>query len=151
MKTEVQLSLDSFNTASPLRCRAVPGQNAFKNNCLPCVHAKNQGHRIFCTRFSRPVPNGQKYSLKEWKSRRVMFLERDGHRCVICEGKNVSPIHHIDLDPTNDDPLNLVTLCNFCHARAHAELQRAGGAKWVQKVIEYYRMQRNVAGIGERG
>lgn len=151
MKTEVQLSLDSFNTASPLRCRADPGQNAFRINCLPCVHAKNQGHRIFCTRFSRPVPNGQKYSLKEWKSGRGMVLERDGHRCVICDEKDGLHIHHIDQDPTNDDPLNLVTLCNFCHARAHAELQRAGGANRVQMVIGYYRMQRNVAGSGEQG
>ena len=142
MNYEIQLSLDSFNTLSPLRCKGVPGLNAHKKNCIPCVYAIRSEHRIFCTRFRRPVSNGQKYSLKEWKSARDIVLARDGNECVICERSEGLHIHHIDSDTTNDAPSNLVTLCNFCHARAHAELHREGGAGRVQGVINHYRLQR---------
>lgn len=149
MKKEVQLSLDSFDATSPLRCKAAPGQNAYKMNCCPCVHAIYRGPRIFCTRFRRPVSNGQKYSLKEWKSIRGMVLDRDCHRCVICDTGEGLHIHHIDRDPTNDDLPNLVTLCAFCHARAHAELHRDGGTARVLMVIDYYRRSRNQVFRGE--
>jgi 5-methylcytosine-specific restriction endonuclease McrA len=151
MKKVVQLSLDSFNTASPLRCKADPGQNAYKKNCLFCVYAKNLENRIFCARFKKPVPQGDKYSLKEWKSTRSTVLERDGDQCVICGNNDGLHIHHIDTDPTNDDPANLVTLCSFCHARAHAELHRAGGADRVQMVINHYWLQRRRVINGDRG
>lgn len=150
MKTGVQLSLDSFNINSPLRCKAVPGQNAYKKNCLFCFHAETRGNRIFCTRFKKPVPKGEKYSLKEWKSTRGMVLARDGDQCVICGNRDGLNIHHIDTDPTNDDPSNLVTLCSFCHARAHAELHRAGGADRVQGVIDHYRLHQKRVTCGEQ-
>jgi len=143
VKITIQLALDSFDTASPLRCKGAPGQNACKMNCLPCVHAERKVGGIFCSRFSRPVPNGQKYSLKEWRSSRVSILERDGKRCVICDREEGLHIHHIDRDITNDAPSNLITLCNFCHARTHAELHRAGGKTRVQWVINYYRSLRD--------
>lgn len=149
VKKEVQMSLDSFDTISPLRCRAAPGLNAHKNNCLPCVHAARRGHLIFCSRFSRPVTHGEKYSLKEWKSPRGSILERDRHQCVIYDRKDGLHIHHIDRDTTNDDPLNLVTLCNFCHARAHALLHRPGGADRVLMVIDHYRLQREQVFTGD--
>ncbi len=149
MKYEIQLSLDSFSTISPLRCKAVPGLNAHKKNCLPCVYSIRREHRIFCTRFRRPVSNGQKYSLKEWKSARDIVLARDGNQCVICERNEGLHIHHIDRDLTNDDTSNLVTLCNFCHARAHADLHREGGAGQVLRVINHYRLQRKQVSTGD--
>jgi 5-methylcytosine-specific restriction endonuclease McrA len=150
MKKDVQLSLDSFNTASPLRCKADPGQNAFKKNCLFCVHAKNRGNHIFCSRFKKHVPRGEKYSLKEWKSTRGRVLGRDGDQCIICGNNDGLHIHHIDTDPTNDDPSNLVTLCSFCHGRAHAELHRPGGADRVQIVLDHCRLQRKRETSGEQ-
>ncbi len=102
--------------------------NAHKKVCILCVHAARRENRIFCSLFRRAVTCGQKYSLKEWKSARSAIVERDGCKCIICDREDGLNVHHIDSDTTNDDESNLVTLCNFCHARAHIELGRADGA-----------------------
>ena len=36
------------------------------------------------------------------------------HRCAIC-GADRPQIHHIDEDPSNNDPMNLIPLCPNCH------------------------------------
>jgi len=48
--------------------------------------------------------------------------ERDKYKCQLCgtsqmENLNKLPIHHIDYDKKNNDPVNLITLCNACHSR----------------------------------
>lgn len=141
MKQPLQLSLDSFDPDSPLPCKSAPGLNGHKKNCLPCVHSLRRRGRIFCSLFRKPMTKGQKYSLKEWKSVRNLVLERDGHKCVICSVGDGLHVHHVDRDTTNDDLSNLVTLCNGCHARAHAELHMPDGSEQVMRVIEYYRKQ----------
>jgi 5-methylcytosine-specific restriction endonuclease McrA len=51
------------------------------------------------------------------------ILERDGWRCQSCGRREQLEVHHIrsraQLGP--DSELNLITLCAFCHTRAHAE------------------------------
>lgn len=150
MKKELQMPLYSFDTRSPLRCKAAPGMNAHKKVCIFCVFAVKREKSIYCSRFRSTVTCVQKYSLKEWKSARDAIVERDGYRCVICDREDGLHVHHIDRDTTNDDPSNLITLCNFCHARAHIELGRADGAVRVKTVIDHYRSQRdrNLHGAG---
>ena len=46
---------------------------------------------------------------------RAAILERDGRRCAICGGDGGLHIHHINQDPTDDAPANLITLCGICH------------------------------------
>ena len=41
-------------------------------------------------------------------------LKEYNHRCAIC-GVDRPQIHHIDEDPSNQDPLNLLPLCPNCH------------------------------------
>ncbi len=36
------------------------------------------------------------------------------HRCAVCGADNPQ-IHHIDEDPSNNDPMNLIPLCPNCH------------------------------------
>ena len=36
------------------------------------------------------------------------------HRCAAC-GADKPQVHHIDGDPTNNDPMNLIPLCPNCH------------------------------------
>lgn len=64
----------------------------------------------------------------EWTSAfRENIRERDGHTCQICDGRHTSrrmPVHHIDYNKKNIDPMNLVTLCGKCHARTNFKRDR---------------------------
>ena len=49
---------------------------------------------------------------------------RDGHRCQLCgvpqaECKAALPVHHIDYDKKNSDPVNLTALCKSCHSKTN--------------------------------
>lgn len=69
---------------------------------------------------------------------RPLIMERDEHRCVVCQkveqtqevlwsGQTVTrtnlAIHHIDEDVTNNRPENLITLCKGCHLSYHKSKQ----------------------------
>ena len=41
-------------------------------------------------------------------------LKEFNHRCAVC-GTDRPQVHHIDEDPSNNDPLNLIPLCPNCH------------------------------------
>lgn len=49
-----------------------------------------------------------------------LIRQRDGNKCQHCgrtrrqEGKELS-VHHIDHDKMNNDPSNLITVCNLCN------------------------------------
>jgi uncharacterized protein YozE (UPF0346 family) len=53
---------------------------------------------------------------------RWSIRKRDNFICQEC-GKNqieedkIFPIHHIDYNKLNDNPINLITLCNSCHGK----------------------------------
>ncbi|QDV87413.1 HNH endonuclease [Planctomycetes bacterium TBK1r] len=48
------------------------------------------------------------------KKIRETILKEFNHRCAIC-GTHKPTIHHVDDDPSNNDPLNLLPLCPNCH------------------------------------
>lgn len=56
---------------------------------------------------------------------RKSILERDNYTCQWkekCNGDNDDLIvHHIDFDDRNNDPKNLITLCNRCHQYFHVK------------------------------
>ncbi len=45
---------------------------------------------------------------------REKVLKEFNHRCAICGGDNPQ-IHHIDENPSSNDPMNLIPLCPNCH------------------------------------
>jgi len=45
--------------------------------------------------------------------------QRDTFRCQICNEKNRLLVHHIDYTRTNHSPLNLITLCIYCHSKTN--------------------------------
>jgi hypothetical protein len=48
------------------------------------------------------------------RSTRDAVLSEFNHRCAIC-GSDRPQLHHIDEDPSNNDPKNLIPLCPNCH------------------------------------
>jgi hypothetical protein len=48
------------------------------------------------------------------KSIREKVMREFNHRCAIC-GEDRPQLHHIDEDPSNNDPMNLIPLCPNCH------------------------------------
>jgi RecQ family ATP-dependent DNA helicase len=78
----------------------------------------------------------------DWKQTRRVVLQRDGFKCVSCSTKVTSAeadVHH--LLPRSmggsDEPSNLVTLCDGCHAAHHPNL--AGGL--ARRLIERWAMR----------
>lgn len=49
------------------------------------------------------------------------YQKHKGDECAICGGKNELQVHHIDKNRDNNNPVNLITLCNVCHARVHSQ------------------------------
>ena len=70
-----------------------------------------QGGRSF-----EPYPIGWTVALRR------DVRERDCHTCQLCglsEGKRAFPVHHVDYNKENCDPVNLVTLCRKCHTKTN--------------------------------
>ena len=53
---------------------------------------------------------------------RQQVLQRDGWRCQSCGAMSNLEVHHQQFRSQSgeDSELNLITLCNDCHARLHA-------------------------------
>nr|WP_300998804.1 HNH endonuclease signature motif containing protein [Methanoculleus sp.] len=116
-------------------CNDCPDRNGFRRLCYQCPFAVRTAGAVYCERFATRIRAQEKYTLPGWKAIRNAILERDRQRCNVCGGEQDLHIHHLDRDPTNDDPANLLTLCGICHARVHTELRREGGAGRVARVL----------------
>ncbi len=123
---EFQRSLSSFRTGGIPPCRDRPGLNAYRRLCYTCPYAERNGTGLICRRHGISVTVRDKYGLKEWKQLREVILIRDEHRCRHCGAEEYLHIHHRDGDPTNDRSDNLITLCERCHSRVHAQ----NGSYW---------------------
>lgn len=135
VSTFLQLRLDAFDRSLDPLCNDCPDRNGFRRLCYQCPFAVRSADAVYCERFSIDIRAQEKYALPGWKAIRSAILERDGQRCTICGGERDLHIHHLDRDPTNDDPVNLLTLCGICHARVHTELRREGGVRRVARVL----------------
>jgi 5-methylcytosine-specific restriction endonuclease McrA len=140
---DLQLTLGAFDRTLPPLCNASPDRNGFRRLCCRCPHAVRERGAVYCTVFDRPITARDKYGLREWKAVRTAIIERDRSRCAVCGADGHLHVHHIDRDPTNDAPDNLITLCETCHARAHRELARDGGARRVAGVFATRRDRRS--------
>ena len=65
---------------------------------------------------------------QQWREVREIVLARDNHRCRECGqhcGKGDADVHHLIPRATGgtDEPANLITLCDGCHAARHPNLQ----------------------------
>lgn len=61
----------------------------------------------------------------EWNAElREEVRRREGYKCQLCgvpqaECRRKLTVHHINYNKRDNDPLNLVALCNMCHSRTN--------------------------------
>jgi 5-methylcytosine-specific restriction endonuclease McrA len=72
----------------------------------------------------------------EWTAElREAIVRRDEFRCQLC-GSNVElQVHHVDLDRSNSDPSNLLTLCARCHLGYHGRGERGAETSHAREVM----------------
>lgn len=93
--------------------------------------------------------NGLKYkklylSKRYFGGNRDLVMNRDGFVCQNCgTGKNLC-VHHIDKNKQNNNPNNLITLCNLCHLEKHNKYKRIDE----ESVIDLAKNGLNFAEIG---
>lgn len=69
-----------------------------------------------------------------WKKRRADILQKDGNKCAICGASGCKlEVHHRQYHfierlnefkrPWEYDDINLITLCEYCHAKGHNHYQ----------------------------
>lgn len=63
------------------------------------------------------------YSTDWTETLRRAIRERDNYICQLCgklQGDHAHDVHHIDYNKKDCDPLNLITLCHGCNAKANS-------------------------------
>jgi len=93
-----------------------------------------------------------------WREVRAVVLKRDGHACRAC-GKpcphGEADVHHLIPRAAGgvDDPANLITLCDGCHAAHHPNLQgtlaRRVIERWALRLARWLDRQHQLAGVDE--
>ena len=69
---------------------------------------------------------------QNWKKIAQTQKERAGYKCQWCGDDDCQlSVHHLDGDPANNEPANLVVLCAICHLSEH---QRIRGHKRRQRL-----------------
>jgi ATP-dependent DNA helicase RecQ len=96
--------------------------------------------------------------LEQWRAVRAIVLARDSHRCKACgeacaEGE--ADVHHLIPRAVggSDDPANLITLCDGCHAAHHPNLQGSLARRtiehWALKLARALDRRNELAGVDE--
>ncbi len=78
------------------------------------------------------------YGLEFNKQIKKSILERDNYQCQDpnCDGNHKKlHIHHIDYDKKNNNPENLITLCNSCHTRTNGKKKRQYFTEFYQNIM----------------
>src|SRR5438132_1281747 len=76
--------------------------------------------------------------LEHWRSVRAVVLARDSHRCRECGeqcSRGEADVHHLIPRAAGgvDDPANLITLCDGCHAAHHPNLQGTLARRMIER------------------
>lgn len=72
------------------------------------------------------------------KATREEVLKLFDNQCAICDDPHPQ-MHHIDGDPSNNDPMNLLPLCASCHQTDHHNASHRGHTPEVLRLLRRYR------------
>jgi len=87
----------------------------------------------------------------EWNDElREEVRRRDGYKCQLCgvpqaECQKRLPVHHIDYNKKNSDPVNLVALCNSCNLKVNANREHWTG--FFRAMV----LRRDIAALSDSG
>ena len=103
------------------------------------------------------LPSDQE-QLEQWRAVRAVVLARDSHTCRACGeacSQGEADVHHLIPRAAGglDDPANLITLCDGCHAAHHPNLQgtlaRRMIERWGLKLARALDYRGELAGVDE--
>src|SRR6266550_1414903 len=114
---------------------------------------KQLEREIFCTRNCANIAHSKKMKgignpryvhgmaweryPREFRILAPLVRQRDSQQCQLCQmtaeqnGKELD-VHHIDYDKEHNEPLNLITLCRWCHGKMHGSPDSR--KKWQQQL-----------------
>jgi hypothetical protein len=73
----------------------------------------------------RAMPYEQYLKTPAWANKREQALERDGHRCRVCNTSEHLHVHHRTYTRRGNEDLNdLTTLCETCHESFHKRVKQ---------------------------
>ena len=73
----------------------------------------------------RSMPYNEYLKTREWAEKREQALERDGHRCRLCNTYDNLQVHHRTYQRRgNEDLDDLTTLCKSCHEHFHQKVDQ---------------------------
>jgi hypothetical protein len=101
--------------------------------CSNECRMKDRHKRQYCDGSNNAkIRNAYKY---DFKFVRPKIIERDGNKCVVCNSEERLHVHHLDNSGgsllVNNDPLNLITMCDLCHNSIHNITLAKIDGKWV--------------------
>ncbi len=74
----------------------------------------------------RSLPYDDYLNTEHWQSVRQKALERDGHRCRVCNSTEQLNVHHRSYERRGfEEPEDVTTLCKECHQTFHENGQLA--------------------------
>ena len=76
-------------------------------------------------RKRRKMPYAEFLHSDYWQEVRKAVLEREGHKCHLCQSTCFLQVHHVTYKHRGDELRHLETvtaLCRRCHARTHGKL-----------------------------
>jgi len=151
------------------RCRGLAGRILEPRICLICqkflTYKQLQKKQIYCSRKCQHIADGLQRKGKcgpfsrNWKNGisfepydsafndelKDLIRKRDKYHCQLCKAPQIEffgklPVHHIDYDKKNSDPLNLIALCISCNSRVNKDRK-----SW-QRFFTEYQKERLKAG-----
>lgn len=114
--------------------------NCKKCNKKICVASRKIKLCLAC-RYDNGTHKKKSMYSDNFKKIKTLILQRDNNQCQCCKRNVKLLVHHMDCNDRNNDPNNLITLCNQCHLSLHSKYEhsflRKNDIRMIFPEIEY--------------